>query len=191
MQPDPFNVRDHLLEAGISADEVERMLRARLPGTLIDDHAPALIGARDNLRVDYASSQTYGSFMGGDPRDFEPDPECSTEAERAAHRRACEAAERGEPGSQDLAVEHIRELPDGSRAFAQDQRFGLGTTRYVDVDFECLIHNVERMCELLDASFTATALPPISGDLPPSSQPQHDVEGATASGQCGVGATGS
>lgn len=33
--------------------------------------------------------ECYGAFPGGDPRDFTPDPECSTEAEREAHRRAC------------------------------------------------------------------------------------------------------
>lgn len=34
MQPDPFNVRDHLLEAGLSANEVERMLRAGNPARM-------------------------------------------------------------------------------------------------------------------------------------------------------------
>lgn len=33
--------------------------------------------------------QTYGSFKGGDPREFQQDPECSTENEKAAHREAC------------------------------------------------------------------------------------------------------
>ena len=31
----------------------------------------------------------YGAFHGGDPREFFPDHECSTELEREAHRRAC------------------------------------------------------------------------------------------------------
>jgi len=31
----------------------------------------------------------YGGFPGGDPREFSPDPECSTDAERAEHERAC------------------------------------------------------------------------------------------------------
>jgi hypothetical protein len=38
----------------------------------------------------------YGCFHGGDPRLFSPDPECSTEKEREAHREACAAWERGE-----------------------------------------------------------------------------------------------
>lgn len=32
----------------------------------------------------------YGFFPGGDPHQFSPDPECSTEAERAYHAAACE-----------------------------------------------------------------------------------------------------
>jgi hypothetical protein len=38
----------------------------------------------------------YGFFCGGDPRDFYPDQECSTDAEREKHKRDCEAWERGE-----------------------------------------------------------------------------------------------
>jgi len=38
----------------------------------------------------------YGPFMGGDPRNFSPDPECSTEEERQRHREACASWERGE-----------------------------------------------------------------------------------------------
>jgi hypothetical protein len=42
-----------------------------------------------------AEVQGYGHFPGGDPRDFDPDPECSTEEERAAHKRDCEAMNAG------------------------------------------------------------------------------------------------
>lgn len=38
----------------------------------------------------------YGNFPGGDPRDFSPDPECSTAEEQENHRAACEAWDRGE-----------------------------------------------------------------------------------------------
>jgi len=31
----------------------------------------------------------YGFFLGGDPRQFTPDPECSTPEERAAHDLSC------------------------------------------------------------------------------------------------------
>lgn len=33
---------------------------------------------------------SYGVFLGGDPRKFTPDPECSTEEDRERHRLACE-----------------------------------------------------------------------------------------------------
>jgi len=33
----------------------------------------------------------YGYFPGGDPNDFTPDPECSTDEERARHKEACES----------------------------------------------------------------------------------------------------
>lgn len=38
----------------------------------------------------------YGFFHGGDPREFRPDPECSTDAERALHKEHCAAWDRGE-----------------------------------------------------------------------------------------------
>jgi hypothetical protein len=37
-----------------------------------------------------------GFFPGGDPHNFYPDPEASTEAERARHKADCEAWDRGE-----------------------------------------------------------------------------------------------
>jgi hypothetical protein len=42
------------------------------------------------------SDTVYGFFPGGDPRDFSPDPECSTDAERALHAEHCAAWDRGE-----------------------------------------------------------------------------------------------
>lgn len=38
---------------------------------------------------------SYGGFYGGDPRNFSPDPECSTETERAAHAAACAEWDKG------------------------------------------------------------------------------------------------
>jgi hypothetical protein len=38
----------------------------------------------------------YGPYMGGNPRNFTPDPDDATEQEIERHRRACEAWERGE-----------------------------------------------------------------------------------------------
>lgn len=44
----------------------------------------------------FLGEETYGRFMGGDPRRFRPDPECSTEEERAKWEADCAAWERGE-----------------------------------------------------------------------------------------------
>lgn len=46
--------------------------------------------------------QGYGFFPGGDPRNFSPDPECSTPEERENHRLACDEWEKnGTPTAPD------------------------------------------------------------------------------------------
>lgn len=91
----------------------------------------------------HAEEKWYGSFQGGDPRLFHPDPECSTEKDRANHQAACEAWEKGERtefGPSPLNEEDItyvqkdgeeRTIPAGT-AFVQSQVFGLGTVTQVD-----------------------------------------------------------
>lgn len=63
----------------------------------VADEARALL-ARARPYVEHCTEedQTYGNFHGGDPRQFSPDPECSTEEERALHKVHCEAWDRGE-----------------------------------------------------------------------------------------------
>lgn len=70
----------------------------------------------------------YGFFPGGDfdPRDFDPDVETNTPAELDAHRRACEAAARGEWLGSPLGG---RRTDDG---FEDGHAFGLGGY-YVEV----------------------------------------------------------
>jgi hypothetical protein len=92
-------------------DEVRR-LREALRATL-----PYLERAAEELPM-------YGNFPGGDPRHFTPDPEASTEEERAAWKAACDGVEKilqawgkGEPPviSADPACEWVRrgDLPEG------------------------------------------------------------------------------
>lgn len=57
------------------------------PGTRIQ-HTPGVQDEHDEVM--------YGFFHLDDPRDFFPDDECSSPEEIAAHREACEKAERGE-----------------------------------------------------------------------------------------------
>lgn len=82
----------------------------------------------------------YGFFHLDDPRDFIPDEECSTPEEIAAHKEACEKAERGEDWGP-RSEEHgpwtkpgepmvIGERPDGEGwrgACSAVRSFGLGT----------------------------------------------------------------
>lgn len=53
----------------------------------------AMVELRDLLYDLRRSSKDtgYGFFCGGDPNDFHPDPECSTDEERARHAEACKA----------------------------------------------------------------------------------------------------
>lgn len=79
----------------------------------------------------------YGSFPGGDPRDFHPDPECSTEEERALHALHCAAVAAGQkPEVQVSGLEYVEPgtykhkdgTPNkGGFAFVERQAYGLGT----------------------------------------------------------------
>lgn len=85
---------------------------------------------------------TYGGFHGGDPRDFKPDPECSTQEERAAHRAACEAWDRGErPESETGRMGKFEQLPDGRtlKHPCTYGAFGLGTGS-VELDVLEVVH---------------------------------------------------
>ncbi len=92
--------------------------------------APApLLDAVASFLEQFVDQVGYGFFCGGDPRDFSPDPECSTEDEREAHRLACEAWGRGE-----RADAHA-----GCRASVG---FGLGTYTHSDEDAAELLGRV-------------------------------------------------
>jgi len=89
----------------------------------------------------------YGYFCGGDPREFTPDPECSTDEERAAHKRDCEAWERGE---------QTHSVQFGTSAFTEGTThghvhhagYGLGTYQFSD---ERIMAAYERAREALAA----------------------------------------
>lgn len=72
----------------------------------------------------------YGSYHGGDPREFWPDPECSTAEERKAHREACEAWDRGERLEAEKGGCEFKQCAGGEVLKVQRQgAFGLGTYR--------------------------------------------------------------
>lgn len=80
---------------------------------------------------------SYGNFLGGDPREFSPDPECSTEAERAAHAEACRRWDEAggalppEPNYhrpvEDSEGAAVTVLLPGGGGWTTHQRYGLGT----------------------------------------------------------------
>lgn len=77
-------------------------------------------------------SLVYGSFNGGDPRRFSPDPECSTEAEREAHRVACA---RWDAGYRDEYPTHYFAQEGDAMIHVNRSAFGLGV--YDDGAPEC------------------------------------------------------
>lgn len=96
----------------------------------------ALALALYNRAENEAECPTYGAFIGGDPRDFTPDPECSTAEERAAHKAACEAWAAGStaPCRADSEGSHDGEV------FVHRTRagFGLGAQIYRDPEMAAL-----------------------------------------------------
>ncbi len=79
----------------------------------------------------------YGSFTGGDPRKFTPDPDCATPEEIANHKRACGLANRvGSLANLDCPSGYER-LPDGGMAHVLKLPFGLGVQVYeIETHFE-------------------------------------------------------
>jgi hypothetical protein len=74
--------------------------------------------------------EMYGHYLGGDPRHFTPDPECSTDQERAAHKAACELWDRGERVEFEAHRHEVNPIDGGGIALvSHDGAFGLGTLR--------------------------------------------------------------
>ena len=86
-----------------------------------------LLQADWHVVVSDDNSYHYGSFLGGDPRTFHPDPECSEPYEVACWEEACIAADRIQVGvPQEIPTS--RYIEDGDRqVHIQAHRYGLGT----------------------------------------------------------------
>lgn len=107
----------------------------------------------------------YGNFPGGDPNNFSPDPECSTEAEREAHKKACEAWNRGEFPTihtggtpENMTADKLPEgfaaatIVDGRVVHYQVQPFGLGTYSETDPEAEDWYDRLARCLARLEDS---------------------------------------
>lgn len=84
--PSAEEVLDAIEAAGLRVVDAKALAEARA----------VLVALRDDFLPTDDEQIGYGAFHGGDPRDFTPDPECSTDEERAAHKAACDAWNRGE-----------------------------------------------------------------------------------------------
>ena len=92
---------------------------------------------RDFIAERAGPEAMYGYYPGGDPRGFSPDEESSTVEERAAHKTACEAWERGEcpdPGGPHKPFE-------GGHLTVS--HYGLGVYTYTDEEAEDVLEQLD------------------------------------------------
>lgn len=88
----------------------------------------------NDLQAKGADDTVYGSCF-VDPRNFSPDPECSTEAERELHKADCERLERGEPVTTQTRC-YASDLGENRTAIVMPAGYGLGVN-VCDGDKEC------------------------------------------------------
>lgn len=101
-----------------------------------------------------AEDTGYGVFPGGDPRTFTPDPEASTEEERAAHKADCERAERGEPAVTKTACEHIQE--GDVTIHIMRAGYGLGMYTMGDPAMSDIAERLERIMGMVERDIRQT-----------------------------------
>lgn len=89
---------------------------------------------------EHAEQVTYGFFCGGDPRTFSPDPECSTDEERANHKRLCADWESGKNTA----------APMPQCARGTELGFGLGTQVFGDPVYSDAADRLARILDRLE-----------------------------------------
>ena len=121
----PYSLSIHNnLEAAIQVHGHNGATRFEADKTLLEFARKALPMVEDYF------TPTYGVFQGGDPRNFTPDPECSTEAERQRHQEACtkwqwEAGELKSPPPWESDCLHVSH-PTKAPLILTRSQFGLG-----------------------------------------------------------------
>ena len=114
---DAENAQNDLTAAKATIAELREELRDLL------DHVAAV-----------ALDQTYGPFSGGDPNEFAPDPECSTEEERALHASDCA---RWNAGQRDGLTETRCEFaPEPGVIVRTPSGYGFGTTTRINEEVD-------------------------------------------------------
>lgn len=146
---------------GLPLDESIALLRTRLSQVRAEIEAKGgwrerLQRAEDALRLaepilrEAAEPHAgYGGFHGGDPRNFTPDPECSTDEEREKHRLACERWDRGEATAPE-PDSHERHYNDAGEMVRHVARAGFGLGTYVIHD-----ENAERALRAARAALSS------------------------------------
>ncbi len=114
----------------------------RVMGAYIHETLAELRSLLNDAR-EAGNSSSYGVCL-GDPRDFTPDHECSTEAEREAHRVDCERADRGEPPLTRTACHGVVVPPDGL-AIITPGGYGLGVNTIEDPAMQDIAERLERI----------------------------------------------
>jgi len=89
-----------------------------------------------------AEDTHYGFFLGGDPNDFAPDPEASTEEERVRHKEACVAWPK--------VLHPAPHCTLGGTLAAAAPGFGFGTTVISDPRAEDWAERLERCIDRLE-----------------------------------------
>lgn len=97
-----------------------------------------------------AEQTGYGFFPGGDPRTFTPDPECSTESERAAWASDCERFERGEQIFTRTSC--YFERTDAGVNIVTPSGYGQGTYTMTDEELGSICERLDRIVSQMEAA---------------------------------------
>jgi hypothetical protein len=117
---------------------------------MIGDNDPriVLLAAAEICR-ERAEKTAYGINCPDNPNDFFPDPDCSTQEERDAHRAACEAYDRGDytPPAFGLAAAKIEEVNGVILMHPCPQPWGMGTYTIRDPKLVEVAEELERLAD--------------------------------------------
>lgn len=121
--------RDRLLAENrallVQRDQLLNSTEVGYVAGLIEERDRLLKGLAKAKQVIGYEAQGYGSFPGGDPRNFTPDEEVNTPEELAAWKAACEAWDRGD--GEDTGPQ-CQTMGDGS--VVTGTGFGMGTYQW-------------------------------------------------------------
>lgn len=92
----------------------------------LDEWLEELVDLQRDVEFEGYDDSVYGTCCVADPRDFDPDPECSTEEERARWKADCARVAKGLPRETSTACEHYSDPTGGISVRIQPSGCGLG-----------------------------------------------------------------